>query len=174
MAEISCDFSLHGEWGDASSVEPDPGGCGSAGADGTCLRTAEQTNARRTGPLWVAIQQHLYRGWGPVIGGPIEVAALATTLALLIIRRGRRETGLLTLAAALAYCGMIVTFFVFNNPLNSAVNTWTPASYPSDWQSYRARWETGHALAALLSLFALGALLRAWVIERNREVADRR
>ena len=62
------------------------------------------------GPLWVAIQQHLYRGWGPVIGGPIEVAALATTLALLIIRRGRRETGLLTLAAALAYCGMIVTF----------------------------------------------------------------
>jgi hypothetical protein len=42
------------------------------------------------GPLWVAIQQHLYRGWGPVIGGPIEVAALATTLALLIIRRGRR------------------------------------------------------------------------------------
>ena len=99
------------------------------------------------GPLWVAIQQHLYRGWGPVIGGPIEVAALATTLALVIIRRGRHETGLLTLAAALAYCGMIVTFFVFNNPVNLAVNTWTPASYPSDWQSYRARWETGHALA---------------------------
>ena len=48
------------------------------------------------GPLWVAIQQHLYRGWGSVIGGPIEVAALATTLALVIIRRGRRETGLLT------------------------------------------------------------------------------
>ena len=173
MAEISCDFSLHGEWGDASSVEPDPGGCGSAGADGTCPGTAEHANPRRTA-LWVAIQQHLYRGWGPVIGGPIEVAALATTLALLIIRRGRRETGLLTLAAALAYCGMIVTFFVFNNPVNSAVNTWTPASYPSDWQSYRARWETGHALAALLSVFALGALLRAWVIERNREVADRR
>ena len=125
------------------------------------------------GPLWVAIQQHLYRGWGPVIGGPIEVAALATTLALLFIRRGRRETGLLTLAAALAYCGMIVTFFVFNNPVNSAVNTWTPASYPSDWQSYRARWETGHALAALLSLFALGVLLRGWVMERDREVADR-
>jgi hypothetical protein len=62
------------------------------------------------GPLWVAIQQHLYRGWGPVFGGPIEVAALATTLALLVIRRGRRETGLLTLAAALAYCGMIVAF----------------------------------------------------------------
>jgi len=44
------------------------------------------------GPLWVAIQQHLYRGWGPIIGGPIQLAELATTLALLIIRRGRRET----------------------------------------------------------------------------------
>jgi hypothetical protein len=30
------------------------------------------------GPLWVTVQQHLYRGWGPVFGGPIEVAALAT------------------------------------------------------------------------------------------------
>src|SRR6516162_113777 len=47
MAEISCDFSLHGEWGDASSVEPDPGGCGSAGADGTCPGTADQQFAER-------------------------------------------------------------------------------------------------------------------------------
>src|SRR5262249_34173159 len=125
------------------------------------------------GPLWVAIQQHLYTGWGPVIGGPNQVGPPAATVGLLLLLRGRRETGLLTLAAALAYCGMIVTFFVFNNPVNSAVNTWTPASYPSDWQSYRARWETGH-VAALLSLFALGVLLRAWVMERDCEVADRR
>jgi hypothetical protein len=121
MAEIACDFSSHMEWGDASSVEPDPRGRGSAGADGTCLELPSKLTL--DGPLWVAIQQRLYRGWGPVIGGPVEVAALATTLALLIIRRGRCETGLFTLAAALAYCGMIVTFFVFNNPVNSAVNT---------------------------------------------------
>jgi hypothetical protein len=34
------------------------------------------------GPLWVAIQQHLYRGWGPVIGGPIRL--------LRIMRRPQR------------------------------------------------------------------------------------
>jgi Domain of unknown function (DUF1772) len=123
------------------------------------------------GPLWVAIQQHLYRGWGPIIGGPIQLAALATTLALPIIRRGRRE--ILTLAAAFPYCGMIVTFFVFNNPVNAAVNTWTPATYPSDWEVYRTRWETGHAVAALLSVGALGAMLRAWLVERDGEFADR-
>ena len=125
------------------------------------------------GPLWVAIQQHLYQGWGPIMGGPIEVVAFATTLTLLIIRRRHRETGLLTLVAAFAYCGMILTFFIFNNPVNAAVNTWTPATYPSDWEGYRTRWETGHALAAFLSVVALGAMLRAWLVERDGEVADR-
>ena len=38
-------------------------------------------------PLWLAVQQNLYRGWGPFVGGPIEILALATTLGLLIARR---------------------------------------------------------------------------------------
>src|SRR5262249_1861846 len=45
-----------------------------------------------------------------------------------------------------------------------------PATYPSDWEGYRTRWETGHALAALLSVGALGAMLRAWLVERDGEV----
>ena len=30
------------------------------------------------GPLWLAVQQHLYRGWGAVFGS-VEIAALAST-----------------------------------------------------------------------------------------------
>jgi hypothetical protein len=119
------------------------------------------------GPLWLAIQQNLYRGWGPFVGGPVEILALATTLALLVARRHDLAPMRLTLVAAIAYAGMIATFFVLNDPVNAALNTWTPSSIPPYWSSYRLQWEVGHALAAILSCLALMALLRAWLILRE-------
>jgi hypothetical protein len=119
-------------------------------------------------PLWLAVQQNLYRGWGPFIGGPIEILALATTLALLVARRRDLAPMRLTLIAAIAYVGMIATFFVLNDPVNAALNTWTPSSIPPYWSSYRLQWEVGHALAAILSCLALLALFRAWLVLRGR------
>ncbi len=108
------------------------------------------------GPLWLAVQQHLYRGWGPFIGAPTELGALATSLALLIL--DRRSARLMLLASA-AYCGMLAAFFVLNAPVNVAVSVWTPATLPVDWPAYRLRWEAGHAIAAALSLLGLAAAL---------------
>ncbi len=119
-------------------------------------------------PLWLAVQQHLYRGWGPLFGGPVEIIAFATTISLVVARRRDRASVRLTLAAALAYAGMIVTFFVFNDPVNAALNGWTPASMPADWSRYRLQWEIGHALAAALAIVAIVLLVRAWFIERGR------
>ena len=120
------------------------------------------------GPLWLDVQQHLYRGWGPLLGGPVEIVALATTLALFVMRRRDPATRRLTLASGIAYAGMIAAFFAFNDPVNAALNGWTPASVPPDWHAYRLRWEIGHALAAALSVIALAAMLRTWLIERDR------
>lgn len=117
------------------------------------------------GPTWLAVQQLLYRGWGPVLGAPAEVGALATTLVLLVVRRTNSETRRLTFVAVLSYAAMIATFFALNAPVNEAVSRWTPASLPDDWESYRLRWETGHAIALLLSVAGLVALVRAWLIE---------
>jgi hypothetical protein len=119
-------------------------------------------------PLWLAVQQHLYRGWGPFVGAPILSLALATTLALLIARRRDFAPLRLTLMAAIAYAGMIATFFVLNDPVNAALDTWTPTGIPPYWSSYRLQWEAGHALAAILSCLALIALFRAWLILRER------
>lgn len=114
------------------------------------------------GPLWLAVQQHLYRGWGPLLGGPAEIGALATTLVLLVVFQGKdRRTRWLFALAAAAYALMLVSFFALNNPVNIAVSTWTPATLPSDWSNYRLRWEVGHALAALMSAVGLAALGRA-------------
>ncbi len=117
------------------------------------------------GPVWLAVQQHLYRGWGPVLGGPAEIGALAVTLALLVKRRDNRRTRQLTLVAAVAYAGKLATFFLFNDPINRAVNGWTPATLPPNWADYRLRWEAGHAVAAMLSLIGLIALGRGCLIE---------
>jgi hypothetical protein len=113
------------------------------------------------GPLWLAVQQHLYRGWGPLLGGPTEIGAFATTLVLVVFQREDRRTRWLFALAAVTYALMLVSFFALNNPVNMAVNTWTPATLPSDWPSYRLRWEAGHALAALMSAIGLAALGRA-------------
>ncbi len=118
------------------------------------------------GALWLAVQQHLYRGWGPFFGAPVEIGVFGTTLALLI-RRRRGRIRRLTLLATLAYAGMLAAFFVFNAPVNAALNRWTAASLPADWAAYRLRWETGHAVAAFLSIVGLIAVVRAWIVEAS-------
>ena len=119
------------------------------------------------GELWLAVQQNLYRGWGPFLGAPAEIGALATTLTLLVVRRANGGTRLLRVIAAMAYAAMLVAFFVFNAPVNEALNGWTSATLPSDWATYRLRWEAGHALAALMSVVGLVALVRASIIEAS-------
>jgi hypothetical protein len=113
------------------------------------------------GALWLAIQQYLYRGWGPFIGAPTEIGALALTVLLLTPRFGTGLARRPLIVAALAYVGMLAAYFLFNAPVNAAVNGWTAASLPADWPSFRARWETGHAIAAFCALAGLAACLRA-------------
>jgi hypothetical protein len=113
------------------------------------------------GALWVGIQQHLYRGWGPFIGAPLEVAGLVVSLTLAVRDRSQRGLAWANGIAAAAYAGMIAVFFVFNAPVNQAVSHLTTATLPADWQTLRRQWETGHAIAAVLSVVALGAVIRA-------------
>lgn len=119
------------------------------------------------GALWLAIQQHLYRGWGPFLGGPVEIGALVSSLALLLPRyRDPRARGMNAVASA-CYAGMLGAFFIFNAPVNEALNQWTAATLPPDWPAYRRWWETGHALAAALSIGALAAALGAAAATRR-------
>lgn len=124
------------------------------------------------GPLWLAVQQHLYRGWGFVFG-PVEIAALLLSLALAWLRRDAPSLRP-TLWAAGAQAAMLGVFFAFNDPVNAALNGWTAATLPPDWAGYRVRWETGHALAALLAVVALLLLVRAALCDPRPEGRDRR
>jgi hypothetical protein len=116
------------------------------------------------GPLWLAVQQHLYRGWG-VVFGPVEILALASSILLAVLRRRNRRAFAPTLVAVIAYGAMLAVFFLFDAPVNRALSGWTAERLPPDWTAYRLRWEIGHALAALAALIALVALRRARLAE---------
>lgn len=117
-------------------------------------------------PLWLGIQQTLYRGWGPFLGGPAEMTAIVSTFALLILRfRGGAKSRLTALAVA-CYAGMLLSFFLLNNPVNIAVARWTVDTLPADWSTFRLQWEIGHLIAATLAIIALLSLLVAWKDDR--------
>jgi hypothetical protein len=117
--------------------------------------------------LWLAVQQHLYRGWGPFLGGPTEIGALLTSIWLVYFRRRSSTVLAATALASAGYAGMLAAFFLLNKPVNVAIVSWTPTSLPLDWAAYRARWEAGHAIAALLSVVSLAALVWAFVKEQQ-------
>jgi hypothetical protein len=130
------------------------------------------------GPLWLGVQQHLYRGWGPLFG-PFEVVAVLSAWLLVILLREQRPVFPLASIAALCLTGMIAAFFAFNAPVNAAVAQWSAETMPADWPAYRLRWELGHAIAFVLGLAALIALIRAGVVAEaaassQRQTAGRR
>ena len=115
------------------------------------------------GALWLAVQQHLYRGWGPFIGAPLEIGALVLSVVVAVLCRRDRRVARAAVVGAAAYAGMIATFFVFNAPVNGVVSHVTIANLPPDWPLLRRQWETGHCIAALLGVVGLAAAIRAWL-----------
>lgn len=107
------------------------------------------------GPLWLAVQQSLYRGWGPFVGAPTEIGGMLLALMCFAFAEARRARALWAAAAA-CYVVMLLAFFMFNAPANAAIDSWTAATLPADWADWRAKWETGHAIAFV---FAVGALI---------------
>lgn len=110
---------------------------------------------RLDGPLWLAVQQSLYAGWGPFVGAPTEIGGFVLAL-ICFAGAGSRRARALWIGAAACYGVMLIAFFMFNAPVNAAIDSWTAATLPADWATYRARWETGHAIAFV---FAVGALI---------------
>jgi hypothetical protein len=116
------------------------------------------------GPLWLRVQQHLYRGWGEVFGA-VEIVAFLSTLVLLLIAWRDRSRRHAYLIAVVCYAVMLADFFVFNRPVNEALSSWTLTTLPADWSNYRVRWEIGHALTAIFSVIAFATLIHQRIHE---------
>ena len=103
---------------------------------------------------WLVVQQHLYVAFG-VVGGPIEVLAVATTwISWVMLRRVWPASSHWMLAAAIVVSIGLIDWALVVRPMNGVLNGWTADHIPSEWRSVRNRWEIGHAIQA--GLFAIG------------------
>ena len=116
------------------------------------------------GTDWLLVQHNVYIAFG-VIGAVIEVTAIATTWVVLWQLNGWKLSRVLTLAAALCGSAALAVWFAYVDPVNAALKAWTPETLPSDWTSYRDRWEAGHAASAILFALAFSALVAALLSE---------
>ena len=114
--------------------------------------------AELPGAHFLAIQRVLLRNYGAGVGA-LEAAAFVFALALAVVIRAR--SSLLFLASGAAACVglMIAIWAVWINPINRAVNSWSPDSLPRNWAEFRDRWHTLHSVRFILALLGLSALI---------------
>ena len=117
------------------------------------------------GPEWLAVQHRLYVAFGPPLGAPIELVAIATTWLLAVLERGRPASARWTLLAAVAVTAGLAVWFWRVAPANAVLAAWTPRTLPADWTLVRDRWETGHAIHALCFGGGFSALVAALLAE---------
>ncbi len=111
--------------------------------------------------LWVGstVQGGLYALFGTV-GALIDVACVIV-LALLayFVREHGRPGFRLAAAGAVLYALALLLWWVIVYPVNVELAKWVNGPVPADWTSWRARWEWGHAVLALLELAGFAALV---------------
>lgn len=104
---------------------------------------------------WWGLQRVLYNGFGRILG-PVEWAALFSTLLVLFLVRRRPAAFALTLVSVLCIAAELVVWVSFVGPANVRVDA--SPSVPADWIQVRDQWEYGHAARALLLLIGLSTL----------------
>lgn len=116
-----------------------------------------------TGPVWLAVQQHLYNSFGPFasVAEPLAIL-LAWVLTVRLWRQG--AAGWLALLAALCSAAALLLWFAVVSPMNTRLNGWTAATLPPDWTACRNQWEMGHVGHAVLFGIAFCALAAAMLI----------
>lgn len=121
--------------------------------------------------LWVGstVQGGLYAMFG-TIGAAIFVATvIALGLLAYFVREHGRPGFRLALASAVLFALALVLWWVLIYPVNVELAKWVDGPVPADWTEYRARWEWGHAIIALVELSGFAALIGAVLADTPRE-----
>ena len=115
--------------------------------------------------LWVGstVQGGLYAMFGSV-GAVIFVATVIALGAARLFRARAWPAGLRASRSPPRCCSLLalVLWWVLVYPVNVELAKWVNGPVPADWTDYRARWEWGHAIIALVELIGFArSLVRA-------------
>ncbi|HEY6920088.1 MAG TPA: DUF1772 domain-containing protein [Methyloceanibacter sp.] len=123
--------------------------------------------------LWVGstVQGGLYSLFGSA-GAVIDILTV-TSLGLLtyLVREHRRPGVMLALSAALLFAIGLLLWWVLVYPVNVELAKWANGPVPSDWTTYRSRWEWGHATISLFELLGFAALIASVLADTPRNNA---
>jgi len=122
--------------------------------------------------LWVGstVQGGLYAAFGS-IGAVIFLATvIALGLTAYFVREHGRPGFKLAAAAAALFALALVLWWVLVYPVNVELAKWIDGPVPADWTDYRARWEWGHAIIALVELAGFGALVGSVLADTPRNL----
>jgi hypothetical protein len=119
------------------------------------------------GPLFIAVQNTLYRSWGKKVGA-VEIGAFLSTLTVTVLARGKGPIFALSLASLLCLVGMMLLWAVFINPINVRVRASTSECLPVDWALLRDRWHRLHAIRAIFAIIGLSSLISALLLDCSK------
>jgi hypothetical protein len=119
------------------------------------------------GPLFVTVQNTLYRSWGKKLGA-VEMGAFLSTLVVAFLTRGRGAIFALSLAGLFCLAAMLLVWAIFINPINIRVRASTSDSFPADWASLRDRWHRLHAIRAIFAVAGLSTLISAALLDCSK------
>lgn len=111
------------------------------------------------------VVQQIYAGWA--LSGIVIVAAVMANLWLYAIeRRSDPRAARFALLSAVLIVVSLAVFFGLVFPANRGTANWT--TVPADWAELRSRWETGHAIGAVLTFLATLSTGRALLGDGRR------
>jgi len=103
------------------------------------------------------VVQGIYRGWA--LFGIVLLAAIVAHVEHALLMRGRRPRFALAVVALVLMLASLAVFFIWTFPANQATSNWTVV--PDNWEALRTQWEYAHAAGAVLTFFALCAVVAA-------------
>jgi hypothetical protein len=99
----------------------------------------------------------------------IDVATvIAVGLVAYFVREHARPGFRVASGALLLFALALVLWWVLVYPVNVELAKWVNGPVPSDWTSYRARWEWGHAIISVLELAGFAALIGSVLADTPR------
>jgi hypothetical protein len=124
--------------------------------------------------LWVGstVQGGLYAMFGSVGAVIFVVTVIVLALLAYFVREHGRPGFGLALAAALLFLLALVLWWMLVYPVNVELATWVNGPVPADWTEYRARWERGHAIIALVELIGFAALTWSVLADTPRNASS--
>ncbi|MCE9599322.1 MAG: hypothetical protein K8S54_15265 [Spirochaetia bacterium] len=108
--------------------------------------------------LYFSVQSTLYRFFA-IVGPIVDVGAIISIIALVVILRGRTSFSL-TAAALIALLASLAIWLIVVAPAHGHLATWIGShTVPDDWMHWRNQWQFGQAGCFVFDLSGFMLLL---------------